>query len=84
MTTVGDQTSMVVETFVRLWLTKTDAGQRMLAHLDLEIESAIDSVFELLNAGFLKLETDGTAFTGLQLCLPPSPPNETIQRVRRA
>jgi hypothetical protein len=75
---------MVIETFVRLWLTQTGTGQRMLTHLNMGIEPAIDSIFELLNTGFLKLETDGTALTGLELCLPPSPPSETVQRLRRS
>jgi hypothetical protein len=79
----SDESSALVESFVRSWLTQTDAGRKALEHLGVGVEAGIECIFELLNTGFLKLEMDGAAFTGHEPCLPPSPPSAPIQRPKR-
>jgi hypothetical protein len=37
-------------------------------------------LWESLNAGFIKLESDADGFTGIQLCIPPRPPARPLAR----
>ena len=83
MKMTDNETAILIESYIRLRLTEGDVGKRLLTHLDLEMEPAIDSVFELINGGFLKLQCDGTAFTDLTLCIPPSPPSVRVARPQR-
>ncbi len=83
MKLTDNETAILIESYVRLWLTEGDVGKRLLANLDLEVEPAIDSVVELINGGFLKLQCDGAAFTDITLCIPPSPPSVRVTRPQR-
>ena len=46
----------------------------------LGFESTIDALFELLNAGLIKIESDGTGFTDLVPCMVPQPPRMKLRR----
>jgi hypothetical protein len=78
-----DAVSLTVEAFARTWLQETDAGCRLRRACNLELDQAIDAIFELLNAGYLKLEMDDDTLTDFTVCTPPSPPAEAIQRMRK-
>jgi hypothetical protein len=72
MMIAGSEVGALIEAYARLWLKGTDVGRKILGESSLD--EAIDAVFELLNAGFIKLEGDATGIKGIKLCAPPEPP----------
>ena len=59
-----------LETYFAHWLRTSEAAQRSVALLGLD--SAMDALFETLNAGLIKLESDGAGFSGIVPCFPPA------------
>jgi len=73
--------ALVIERYVEKWLRDTELGRAVLENF--AFDEAVDSVFELLNAGFLKIIGTPTGFTGIRVCVPPRPPKTPIHRNRR-
>jgi hypothetical protein len=71
----------IVENFVAMWLRETEIGRHIAASHG--FDPAIDHIFELLNAGFLKMQMKGEAIVDLVPCNPPIRPTATIRRPPR-
>ncbi len=74
-----DPVAELVEQFALHWLENTDLGREICANMTLD--EALDAVFELLNAGILKLAKDeDSGQLGFTLRLIPDPPTRTTFR----
>jgi hypothetical protein len=66
----------LIEALARAWLESSDAGRELSASMT--TEEAVDAVFELINAGFLKIAVDSRrqpiGFTFSPTPLPPAQP----------
>lgn len=74
--------ALIVEDFLSAWLTRTAQGHEYVAAFG--HDGAIDALFELLNAGWVKLEGNGKRITGIVPCDAPVPPSEPLVRQKRA
>lgn len=70
--------ALIVEDFLARWMRETEQGQSYVDRFG--HDRAMDALFELLNAGFVKLERRGTTITGIVPCSPPDPPAEPMAR----
>jgi hypothetical protein len=68
----------LVEAYFAHWLQKTDVGRNSVATLG--FNGAMDALFETLNAGLIKLETNERGFTGIRPIAPAQPPLVKIFR----
>lgn len=73
----SNEAALMIEDILAKWLRKTGAGRGHIAELG--FEGAMDALWELLNAGFVKIEQDGNWFDIVPVH-PPSPPLEKIAR----
>jgi hypothetical protein len=74
-----DPVAELVEQFATHWLEDTDLGCEIRANMT--IDEALDAVFELLNAGILKLAKDEhNQLVGFTIRPVPEPPTRTIFR----
>lgn len=83
-----DGPARVVEALVQKWLLESDIGRPMLDDSGMSLDAATDAVFELLNAGFLKIVTDGdpsgVSFSyAIEPRNPPEMPAATLHRPKR-
>jgi hypothetical protein len=78
---ISTQTALLVEEYVKSWLSSSRPGRNLLKMMTLN--EAVDAVYETLNAGFTKLQSNGQTFTGIVLCYPPQPPAAPIVRPTR-
>ena len=62
----------LLEAYFAHWFKTSEAGRRSVALLG--FDSAMDALFETLNAAFIKLESDSAGFSGIAPCFPPQPP----------
>ena len=69
--------STLIERIAERWLQETGDGREILSMMTLD--QAIDAVFELLNAGLLKMTRDGETVS-FRPCKRPSPPQRPIVR----
>lgn len=71
--------ALLLEDIVDTWLRETEMGRSLCR--DDDIEKTKDAVFELLNAGFVKVIWDGETAC-IEPRSPPEPPTEPIRRVK--
>lgn len=71
----------IVEDYFARWLRATPEGRRHVAMYG--NDGAIDHLFELLNAGHVKLEGDDRRITRIVPCSPPDPPAAPLVRPAR-
>jgi hypothetical protein len=76
-----DNVAKLIEAFVARWLIETDLGQSAVEKFG--FEEAMDSIFEALNLGVLKITGSPHALTGIRICKRPVPPSRTIHRPGR-
>ena len=75
----------IIERYIVMWLQGTELGQSILVEFsDRSLNETVDAVFNLLNAGFLKIRMDRRtqALTGIEPRIPPRPPHTQIQRIQ--
>ena len=72
-------TAHLVEAYFARWLREADPESVR----QLGFDGAMDALFDMLNAGLIKLEADGSGFTGLVPCMVPQPPREKLARPGR-
>lgn len=76
---MNDGPARIIETYFALWLRESDIGRQHTARLG--VDGAMDALWELLNAGFIKLQgDDGHTITGISPCCPPEPPAKPVVR----
>jgi len=85
--------ALIVEHIIVRWLTETPLGRAVLVDAtgtaepdNDQLDRVVDSVFELLNAGFIKIIGDigdDTGHVAIEPRLPPEPPHQPITRARR-
>jgi hypothetical protein len=66
----------LVEAYLAHWLREVNPESLE----QLGFDGAIDALFDMLNAGLIKLEADGTGFTDLVPCMVPQPPRKKLTR----
>jgi hypothetical protein len=74
----SDGAVCLIEAYFAVWLRGCDLGRRSVEALGLE--AAMAGLWESLNAGFIKLESDADGFIGIALCIPPRPPAKPLAR----
>jgi hypothetical protein len=73
----------LIEAMARIWLRTSNLGRTVLGTMT--EEEGVDAVFELLNAGLLKLAIDHhKRRTGFTFSPVPKPPNRPICRPERS
>lgn len=84
-----DDCARMIEALVQKWLRESDVGRPVLRDSGMDIDKATDAVFELLNAGFVKIVTDGDpsdadgfAFN-IEPRNPPEPPATVLRRPQK-
>ncbi len=70
----------LIEAYLAIWLRGSVWGQSIVEQMG--FEAAMDGAWAALNAGFIKLESDGDGFTGITPCNPPQPPTRQMARPR--
>ncbi len=73
-----DHASLLIDAYLRHWLRNAGTGREQVQRLG--FENALSALWELLNAGFVKLETGEHGFRDVVPCMPPEPPEAQIQR----
>lgn len=70
-------TASVVEDLLIAWMQASPAGRDIMA--DMGFEQAMESAWELLNKGMIKLAMDDSGLA-VRTCLPPEPPLIILER----
>jgi len=74
-----DLVGELIEQFALCWLSDTDLGRAIRA--DMTTDQAVDAVFELLNAGILKIAKDPAGnLVGFTVRPVPQPPTRLVIR----
>jgi hypothetical protein len=66
----------LVEAYLAHWLREVNPPSVM----QLGFDGAMDALFEMLNAGLIKLEADADGFTDLVPCMVPQLPRKKLKR----
>jgi hypothetical protein len=79
---MSEHLSKLIEGLALAWLVSSDIGRQMRATMT--TDEALDAVFELLNAGFLKIAVDSKRQpTGFTFSPEPHPSSRPISRPTR-
>jgi hypothetical protein len=69
----------LIEAYLARWLSESEPGRAIVEGLG-GFEAAMDTMWEALNVGAIKLKADANGFTGIKMCNPPQRPAKQIAR----
>lgn len=79
----SEDVGRLIDGYVQKWLRESQLGRDLVKEVGLPFDEAVDAVFELLNIGHLKIESDQHGFTGIRFCVPPEPPFGPVKRPKQ-
>ena len=74
---------LLVEALVQGWLRQTPLGRQIMTEAGMSLDQAVDAVFELLNAGLLKICNPNPDCFTIVPCVPPKTPASPVRRKLR-
>jgi hypothetical protein len=72
----------LLEGLIQTWLQKSPLGSGIMRDAHMSLDDATNAVFELLNAGYMKIRADEHRFL-IEPCMPPRPPLKRLSRPAR-
>jgi hypothetical protein len=70
----------LVDGLIRGWLKQTPLGRQIMSEAGMSLDQATEAVFELLNAGLLKITNPSPDHFSLAPSVPAQPPSAPVLR----